>query len=458
MNKQSAIIYPFCSEVASLIRHRNLIKNYIIAAVVAPRGYLAAGNDCSLADEGVSIDVKISNDFEDALQVCDTVILAEYIFDDVGFKKSVLDNIEKAIKNGKNIVSILKLDLEDEKRLEKIAKDNGVGFDTYSAKVEKVSHYNEIMETNAPVIAIAGMHESCSKFELQLALREKLLAHGVKVSQIGSKNYCELLGFHSFPQFMFDKGLAEEQKILRLNAYIKDIENKEVPDVILIGIPGGILPINKRLNEYFGITAYEVGCATNIDFTVFALSYMNHVDMDAEGLSQMIRLKLGCEPGCFAMSNSRINAADAMSEYMPLSFDILKYNKIDDVLREYEQGNTPVINGVSEQGKNEISKLVLEYLGVDSINEHREKQVQDESTLQIEDITRWLEDLILSRFGKVVEKGDILKHLSSTDLLYLQAELIQKYNCAISVEGIKTDVLDTIGNLSRYIYSSTVLN
>ncbi len=104
----------------------------------------------------------------------------------------------------------------------------------------------EIQEIKTPVIFVMGVGENAHKFEIQLSVRENLFNMGYKVSQVGSRNYCEMFNFHSFPEFMYSNMYSETEKIKLFNNFIKNIENQENPDVIIIGIPGTIMRINNK--------------------------------------------------------------------------------------------------------------------------------------------------------------------------------------------------------------------
>lgn len=120
-----------------------------------------------------------------------------------------------------------------------------------------------------------GVTNKACKFEIQLSIRENLQSKGYKISQIGSRNYCEFLGFHSFPGFMYNRNLSESEKIILFNNYIKRLENDENPDLIVIGIPGGIMKRNDTFTSYFGIFAYEISQAVTPDYVICSTQYQD---------------------------------------------------------------------------------------------------------------------------------------------------------------------------------------
>lgn len=60
-----------------------------------------------------------------------------------------------------------------------------------------------------------------------------------------------MLGFYSFPSFMYDSNISEVNKVLMFNRFVRKIEKVEAPDIIIIGIPGGIMPYNRQFTRAF---------------------------------------------------------------------------------------------------------------------------------------------------------------------------------------------------------------
>ena len=80
---------------------------------------------------------------------------------------------------------------------------------------------------------------------------------------IGSKNFSKIFDCYQFPTFMF-RNISEREKILAFQGYIRNIEKDEEPDIIIIGVPGGMMPFNEKFPGNFGITLYEVMLAVQL--------------------------------------------------------------------------------------------------------------------------------------------------------------------------------------------------
>jgi peptide maturation system protein (TIGR04066 family) len=195
-------------------------------------------------------------------------------------------NTNAIIKTNKAVYEFLQAgqkSCDDDDSISSVEKLKAKGF-LSSKRVKEIIHPPEIREAaqrifgeddltldiDTPVIFVLGTGERTNKFEIQLALRENMMKMGYKASQVGTREYCELLGFHSFPRFMFGNGISEISKIASFNRFIKSLERDECPDVIIIGVPRGIMPFNNRLPNGYGILAYEVSQAVTPDSTVYS--------------------------------------------------------------------------------------------------------------------------------------------------------------------------------------------
>jgi peptide maturation system protein, TIGR04066 family len=338
VDNKKVIVYPYDIEFAPVLRHKDLLHEFDIVGVVSPNGWGFTGKDASCADKGGDLDLSVTDRFDDLLKVCDAVIFAEtnLVLD---FEKLVYPKICKAAEAGKSILITMKLTEEDIDKISKLCIDYRVDFKYYNSFQDMNKHKKlyikreELLEITTPVISVLGNSERTNKFEIQLALRENIQKMGYKVSQIGSRSYCELLGFHSFPQFIFEHSLPESYKITLFNHYIKKIEEEEKPDMIILGIPGGIMPFSNSFTSRYGITAYEVCQAVSSDTTVMSVLYEDYKSEYFKMLSDLAKYRFGTNINCFNFSN--INFDRFRSEHS----EFLIYTTIDTHLIERKKGN-----------------------------------------------------------------------------------------------------------------------
>ncbi|MCX7745304.1 MAG: TIGR04066 family peptide maturation system protein [Clostridia bacterium] len=358
--KEKMLIYPFDLETTPLLRHKNLVTHYDIAAVAAPNGWGTNGKDACCTDGGPEIGMKITSNFEKALEACDTVFFAQTEVP-LDFNRSIYPRLLKTIEANKNLISCLPLDSEVIKELSKKCEEKGTTFRSLCESSEhKILPHNieEIYDINVPVVFVVGITERTHKFEIQLALREKFLKEGYKVGQIGTKNYCELMDFYSFPHQLFDSNLTESQKIVHFNHYIKRIEVKDKPDVIIIGVPGGTMPINKVFTCKFGVLAYEISQAVVPDVAVVSTSFEDYKPEYFEVLSQSIRYKLGFAPTCFNLSNTLLDWQSSKLEKV-MNYFTLDSAGVDKKIKSLSGLKTPVFNVLNKQSSDALGNYIL---------------------------------------------------------------------------------------------------
>ena len=288
--KTKAVVFPCDQELCSMTAYIEC-DDYTIIGLVA----LEDSNAFSSVMCGIPV-ISISEAEYDSF---DSILLVDSEYVSHPF-------IEEGIGQGKNIIDIEKED-----------------FDTCC--LEGITEEQHI---TVPVVFVAGVAPYTEKFQVQLSLRNKLLENDYRVSQIGSKRYSRLFGFHPYPAFMNGR-MSNEQKVVSFKKYIKYIEGKEHPEIIVIGIPGGIIPVNKKHHFDFGITAYMISQAIRADYVVMNMLYgKNYTEEQLEGIRQVCRYRHNFEIDSFHLSNTLLDPTS-------LTYDQLKFIKLGK--REYEK-------------------------------------------------------------------------------------------------------------------------
>ncbi len=362
--KEKAILYPYDINSAPFLRYRNFIEDYNIINAVSPPGFGLDGFDASYADYGANIGVKVNSNFESSLLDCDTVIFTLPVVP-IGFRKLLLPKITTAINSGKNISCLFDIETDIKEEISNACKENGVSFKctpiTNNGKYigDRELQRKKLHEFDVPIIAVFGATEMTQKFEIQLSLRKHFMDMGYKVSQVGTRHYCELFGFHSFPSFMFDS-ISEEDKIYMFNSYIKKIELSESPDIVILGIPGGILPTNDYLTNRFSILPYEISHAVQPDATVCSMMYENRSYSYYEFFASLVKQKLGFDIDCFNLSNTFIDNEKLKDEgFYTL---ILKPDVVRKRILDYQGSASPIFNILDSQDSSKMASFIIEKL------------------------------------------------------------------------------------------------
>lgn len=358
------MIYPFDIESMPLIRHKELLSKYCIKSLVSPNGWAMTNKDAGIIDNGSELNINISNSFEEDITNVDTVLFVESSIE-LDFKKLIYPKFLMAIEQSKNIICLIKLEEKIKNELMDKCMEKNLRFEyirpNENDNILLKDEQKLLYEINTPVVFVCGNDERTDKFEIQLLLREYLLNEGYTISQIGTKNYSNLLDFHVFPQFMYENSLSETDKIISFNHYIKYIELNENPDLIVIGIPLGIMPFDNEFNNNFGIMLYEVSNALKPDYTIFSNTYSDYSKEYFEDTCNMVKYKFGFDIDCFNMSNTRIdwNKSKMLGKK---SYTKISSEFIDKEIPKFSDNDIPIINIFNKSNSSFLYKHLIDSL------------------------------------------------------------------------------------------------
>lgn len=365
MLKKKAVLYPVDIEICPVIRHKALLKEYEIVGLVSPKGWGYGDKDLSYIDGGCDTGMVLGDDFSKVLDQCDTVIFCDSQYYN-GMESDIINKMKEAINNNKNIVSLIQLEnkyfdeiieLSSQKRcqfsfmnneLKEIDINSNYNFRN-KLKISgmeyksKSNAYESIGKIKTPVIFVMGVTERSSKFEIQLTIKEQLEKLGYRITHIGSRNYCEMIGGHSFPSFLYDNTISEVDKILMYHDYVKAIEEAEAPDIIIIGIPGGITKVNDKFTNKFGIYAYEISQAIDPDYVIMSVFYEDFKAEYLDNLSILSKYRFGFEVDSFNLANIQMDWESVLrlsgDNYIKLESDF-----INQKIKKYENDNKMIFN------------------------------------------------------------------------------------------------------------------
>jgi peptide maturation system protein (TIGR04066 family) len=359
------MIYPFDIESAPLLRHPKLLNEYDQIIPVSPRGWGYCGKDASICDNGYEIGSKVYEDFDDCLNITNTVMFvkSDKILD---FNQYIYPKIQQAIHNKKNIILGLSVSEEVIKEIAQNCEEHGVNYTDLlqHSKYSTIDHDNNLYEIETPVVFVLGIDEYTNKFEIQISLKEELIKSGYKVSQIGTKQYSNIVGMHAFPSVMFEKEL-EANKIIFFNNYVKQIETNENPDIIIIGIPSGIASYNGLFNNNFGIICYEVAQAVKPDYVIVTGNYVN-MNLDyVKEIGSLVSNKFNFDIDFINISNSHIDYIS--SEQMGYKVYInVSMSLLDDVVKRYRDNGLPTVNILNPSDRNIVYEDLISNLSSNS--------------------------------------------------------------------------------------------
>jgi peptide maturation system protein (TIGR04066 family) len=250
------LINPLTKDDCPIIRYRHLLNDYEIVAAIPEKGYGLEGKDVCVLDGGEPTGVNFHSSYEDRLPSYD-ITLSEFT-----------DNIFSSripMKRDALPTDILK----------------GIPI---------------------PVIIVMGSGQECQKFDIQLGLREAFLKEGYKVTQFGTKRYSKLFGFDHIPDF---EKYPLWKKVYAYNELFYEKCRQENPDVMIIGVPGGVMPITTYACEKFGEEALAISFAAKPDIAVYSCYFAIPTQEYFESYRNFMRYRLGANNVFFHISNTK---------------------------------------------------------------------------------------------------------------------------------------------------------
>lgn len=338
------MLFPFNLKTMPIIRHKNLIGSPDLYLISTPAYYIKA-KDASYMDNGCSVGLKVfeEREFSSILEEVDTVVFNEFDLN-LDSEKDIFIKIDRCLEKNKEVIYLNDLKLPIIKEIQsKYSSEKFCGCKRENACLQELKNGNELFSIDVPVIFVCGIDEDCNKFDLELSIREKFLKNGYNISQVGSCNSSLLFGLHTFPSFIFNNEMSETDKIIAFNHYIKSIEMKENPDVILVGIPGDIVKLTQESINDFGITAFEVSNAIQPDYVFMCMPYGGYTLDFFEYISNMASMRFEWDINCFVMSNtvfSAVKSVDGTKDYLKLPI----YEVDEKIKNISEKSNLNLIN------------------------------------------------------------------------------------------------------------------
>lgn len=315
MSKVKATAYPFSSKTASLIRQIIAEENYEICSVVALGKWYQIGIDASFFDAGEKMNVPIEYKLDEQLSSVDIVIWLDYdYFQNTKLFDTIKLNILNALQRGKKVIGCQILSEEERQIFIKVAKENCTEFiyTISESDYQKRTRSHENIEI--PIVVIAGIVNRCMVVDIVNNLSNLLMKDGYRVAFISPEPTFGLTKGKSFPSFMNSSQYTEIEKIDNFYNYIIDLQNNDKPDVIVIGLPYGILSVNDEIFEDYGVCAYEVFNAIKADLVVVSLECKKYSFEFENQIQNLMKYRYNTHIDCFCVSNIALNS-DSLVDY-----------------------------------------------------------------------------------------------------------------------------------------------
>lgn len=270
--KTRVLIYPYSRLLRPFVLYQGLLEDDMkITSVVSPGGWGLAGD----VIESFGEKYVVQTNFEKEISHCDCVWFCE----DEQHKlpeETLKDKLLKALKYGKKIIYTRKerfADIDLEPYVRKAAK--------YKKRVEPM-FMNKLLPIDVPVITILGNYKNTDQLEVQLALNYEFTKRGYKITSVIPMQSASLFHAHRIPESVSRDQNNSNDRIISMNHYLKVLTDDEKPDIMLLGIPGGIYPYDDTACIEFGQDIYETIHAVKSDFSILCSVYGAWIEEELE--------------------------------------------------------------------------------------------------------------------------------------------------------------------------------
>lgn len=285
---EKLMIYPYSKAYEPYVSNAELLGEYMVTALVSPRGW---GYEGDIIVDGQGNRYMVSADFTEKLDDCTCVW---FVADDRRKipKELLREKLQETVKHGKKILYTRYGDDYCEEMKQLIPTELYIEKKTKLETVLNLSK-DRTYDIDTPIIVVAGLGQDTDKLAVQFILMQKLRGKGYTAILISSRQDGDWKGVYGMPEFVFDHSVGETEKIIKLNHYVKQIEISEKPDVLLVGVPGAVLPLDGINHNEFGILAYEISFAVPCDAAVICMPYQSLFNGDYSQLAEDMQKRFG---------------------------------------------------------------------------------------------------------------------------------------------------------------------
>lgn len=302
-------LFPFMPEVQTLARNRSLLTEHEIVSVISFKQD-AARMQAFARETGIPCTTSV----EEGLQRADCLVLLRPPFSVPDWQKygACIDCAARrgiAVHAGRGLID----DLPEEHCRAMIHPIQN------AAPLARAGAVMELRSISTPVIAVAGLGENCGKFECQLELKRYLDGLGYRCTALCSNPLGVYAGMELLPDFLFDATVAFPEKVIGLNRYVDALCRDQDPDVLLIGVPGGVMPLSGRDTNFFLELPLVVSSALRIDEGVLTVYHIDGPLGFLDMLTKLCRERFSVPVGAFYMAR-QVATFDPDTESMQFLF------------------------------------------------------------------------------------------------------------------------------------------
>lgn len=293
------VIYPYDETIKNTLSHIN-DDIFKIVGIVSPKGWGYYGRLLEIREEKIIVKANFSEIGEEFDGIC----FANSRFQ-LNFENYFLPILMECRKRNKEVfwcreydekeLNIVKSYISDEK-LHSIISDKPM-----------LDAGQMVYDIGTPVVFIVDIFAGLNVYDFQFYIYEELKKRGYATKLISSRKEMGLVeSIDTIPEFLFSNYCSIKEKIIKINQYIKMLEVIENPDLIVMGIPGNLFEVSKKLMGDFGSSAYLITRSICPDYVICNIPYFADFENKYEYLGGFVEKRL----------ETRVDAYNVVAKYM----------------------------------------------------------------------------------------------------------------------------------------------
>lgn len=346
---KKVLIYPFGKESEYIVEYAELLVELEIQCLVSMKGWGYQNGLYCVNDNRIPL----GYDFEEAIKDYDIgVVWFTELHKNLDFEKDYLPYLRLAINMNKKLILDESIKEIAEKHILNISSHY---LENPLKKLQKREVGEFLKQINTPLIYISSIYAGLFKSELQLMICKELKKRKLSFVQIGSKNVLSQFGFYDISEIVNDKTLSETKRTMMLNWCLKEIEEKEKPDLIIVGIPGEMTISTTQYVANFGYLARNYFMAAIPDILLMNIPYAKYTKKDLLDLSSFTNARFGVPVDVFGLTNKLYLEFDTEIEQKYTYLGLLEE---DTEIVEYQD----LLYKICESGAEKIVDVIIRKL------------------------------------------------------------------------------------------------
>ena len=362
------LIFPYGHKCEPILRYAGLLDPaYEITALVSPSDWGLSGRKEVLGNKRTTLPILES--FGEVAEEFDSLFIPPFEVTET-MESRLVNQIVNLVPCLKHIICAARLTNVNRKRLEYtcLQVNPPCIFENLSENKPPKAYgltkppkkHLSLHLLNVPVVIVAGLWKNTDKFEVSLALRERFLKNGYRITQIGSRVGCELFGFHSFPGFMFRKDVDAGDKVIHFNRWISQITKNEQPDLVLITLPGAVQDLNEQFTHGSEILQHQVFKAVTPDVLVMCTFYTFDSIETLEIISTLCKHRFDTPVDVFHMSNLIIDIIESEDHPHVVTNSVYRETVSETIEKKFAVSHIPIFNALDSEGCDRMFDAIIE--------------------------------------------------------------------------------------------------